>query len=268
MAKENSLDKLWDFTEPGLHGSGPYDKYFASHIGKRIKYSFIREYWDRDIAELTSAERMGSEKLDPMSYPLTQRDRDVFKKIKKVGIKRLMEFLDKVSNQDAADSFAKQADISPSDLKFVLRTVNKYLPFDTLMNKLVAEDDKKTLDYVARLKAVQCDHSLALLEAGRTKARRKKLAKEIGIPEGSLIDLVLRADMTRLRLSSAGSVQCNWAIGYKGIKMLQQADPDEFYTKTLEYYKNIFKGKPYDVTPENMKAHISRLKQVADIVEE
>lgn len=268
MKREKALGELWDFTEPGLHGFGPYNKYFASHIGKRIKYSFIREHWDRDIAELTSADRMGSDKLDPMSYPLTQRDRDVFIKIHKAGIKRLMEFLDKVSSQDAADSFAKQAGISPSDLKSVLRTVNKHLPFDILMNRLVAEDDRQTLGYIARLKAAKLDHSLALLEAGRTKGGRKKLAKETGIPEDAVLDLVRRADMSRLRLSSKGTVLCNWAIGYKGIKMLQQADPEKYYVKLLEYYTRTFKGKPYDVTAESMKGVKKRMKQVADIVEE
>jgi hypothetical protein len=268
MGIDKSLDQKWDFTEPGLHGFGAYNKYFNSHIGKRIKYSFIREHWDRDIAELMSADRMGTDKLDPMSYPLTQRDRDVFKKIKKSGIIGLMEFLDNVSNQDAADSFATQAGIQPSDVKLVLRTVNKYLPFDILMSRLVAEDDRQILDYVAGLKAVKCDHSLVLLESGRTKAGRKKLAKDSGIPEYAILDLVKRADISRFRLSGRGTVLCNWAIGYKGIKMLRQADPEEFYAKMMEYYKRTFKGKPYDWTPEGAKEYIFRMKQVADIVEE
>ncbi len=50
--------------------------------------------------------------------------------------------------------------------------------------------------------------------------------------------------------------------------MLRQADPDEFYAKTLEYYKRTFKEKPYDVTPESMKGLKMRMKKVADIVEE
>ena len=188
--------------------------------------------------------------------------------ISMAGVNRLMQFLDSVDSLEKAKQFCDTAGITADELKSLLRKIHRYLPVGAQMRQLVVKDDTEFQGYVDKLVSSKLGHSLALLEIGRTKEGRRQITKDTGIPEAAILDLVKRADLTRLHLMGGGMIRQCWSIGYKGLSDLQQANPDEYYARCQEYYSRNYKGMPYDFTLEGAHDVITRMKQVTDLIEE
>jgi len=246
----------------------PYNKWWKANIGKRIIYGFVREAWDRDIAEMSTLEILAAEKDSPTPVWLSQEDRAVLRRISNTGVERLMQFLDMVQSLEKAKQFCDKAGITADELKSLLRKVHKYLPFGAQMRQLVEKDDLEFQGYVDQLISRKLGYSFALLEIGRTREGRKQLSRDSVIPEPAVLDLVKRADLTRLSLMGGGMIRQSWAIGYKGLSDLKEATPDEYYARCREYYDRTSKGKPFDLTLKMANGHIARMKQAADLIEE
>lgn len=217
---------------------------------------------------MATLEILAVEEYDPVPARLSQEDREVLRRISDYGIDRLMQFLDMVDSLEKAKQFCDKAGITADELKSLLRKVHKYLPFGAQIRQLVEKDDTEFQGYIDKLVSLKLGHSLALLEIGRTREGRRQISKDIGIPESAVLDLVKRADLTRLHLVGGGSLKQLWAIGYKGLTTLKKADPDEYYARCQEYYSRNYKGMPYDFTLEGAYSVIARMKQARDLIEE
>lgn len=266
--KELGDQATWYFSEPSQKVQWPYNRWFRAFIDKRIRYSFVRQHWDREIEDLSSTKILKAEMYDPVAVRLDVADRAVFKRVRDADITRLMAFLDLVATQKAAEELCQKMGIAPDHLMELLQKIYKYLPQGVQMRQLVAPDDPVLQDCVNRLIVHKLGHSLALLEVGRTRQGRNQLVKETGIPEEILLDLVKRADLARLHLMARGMIQLSWELGYKGLAALKKADPEEYYTKCLAYFSKKFKGKPFDFSLKGAYSHVERMQQAAGILEE
>lgn len=258
----------WDLAKPGQRTRWPYNKWFKAHIVKRIRYAFVRDHWDREIGDMYTQDRLRAEPRDPGAVRLSDKDRDALRRVEAAGLNTLMEFLDWVATQESAKRLCETAGISPQDLMALLDKIRRYLPFGAQMRQLVAKDDLIVQEYVDRLTAQRLGFSLALLEIGRTREGRAQLVQQTGIPESAVLDLVRRADLTRLRLMSGGMVRQSWAMGYKGLAALQRATPEEYYARCAAYYGETAKGMPFDLTPQGVASHIARMRDAVTVVEE
>ncbi len=261
-------DTIWSFSEPGQKVQWPYNRWFSANIGKRIAYSFVREYWDRDLLELAAIERLTVETYDPVPVWLCQEDRMILAKAAQAGLLRLIELLELVAVRETAEAFCEKVEISPTDFKSFLRKSYKYLPTGAQMRQLVSEDDRdlqKTVDILASHKL---GFSLALLDTGRTREGRRRISIDTGIPEDVVLDLVRRADLTRMKLMGGGMVRVTWALGYTGLEELKQSTAEEYYTRAQKHYQETSKGKPFDMNFKNVQSHILRMQHEQAIVEE
>jgi len=268
MAKRIEHDPVWSFSDPEQRMQWPYNSWFRSFIGARICYSFVRTYWERDMAELVTLEKMSVEEQDPVPARLIGEDRQVFACILRAGYTRLMSWLDVVDDQAAAQTFCQQAGLAPQKFKGVLQKIYRYLPTGAQMRQLVDKEDALRQGYVDVLVKHRLGNSLALLEAGRKCIGRQQLAVQTGIAEPDILDLVRRADLTRLHLMGGGMVRTSWALGFKGLAALKRANAQDYYDACLAYYNRTAKGKPFDMTMQNCVSHIARMKTAMEIVEE
>jgi hypothetical protein len=268
MGQSEEGGATWDFAKPGQRTRWPYTKWYNAHIKKRIRYAFVRQGWDREIAELQTQERLKAEPHDPGAVRLSDEDRDTLCQVEMAGVGTLLEFLDWVCTQASAERFCETAEISPERLMALLDKLRKYLPFGTQMRQLVDKEDAEFQEYVDRLVAQRLGHSLALLEVGRTREGRAQLARETGIPEDAVLDLVRRADLTRLRLMAGGMVRQTWAMGYRGLAALQRTTPEEYYERCASYYAQTAKGMPFDLTRQGVVSHLARMRDAVTLVEE
>ena len=268
MSGNTDVDSEWDFSDPELHPQGPYDKWWKDTIAKRIKYKFVREVWDKDITEIAALKRFVIGDYDLVSTPITQEDRDVLYRIGEAGVETLMQLLDTVDTLEKAKQFCETAGITADELKSFLRKVHRYLPFGAQMRQLVAKEDTEYQSYVDRLVSAKLGHSLALLEIGRTREGRQRISKDIGTPEPAFLDLAKRAELTCLHVMGGGMIRQFWAIGYRGLTELRQANLDEYYARCQEYYARHYKGMPYDFTINGARDLITRMKRVPDLIKE
>ena len=174
MTKNTKAVSEWDLSAPPQQLQWPYSKWWKANIDKRTKYRFVREGWDRDIGELATLEILAVEEDDPVPARLSQQDRAVLRRINKVGVKRLMQFLDMVDSLEKAKKFCKETGISAEELKSILRQIHKYLPFGAQMRQLVEKDDTEFQGYIDKLISLKLGYSLALLDISRTREGRKQ----------------------------------------------------------------------------------------------
>ncbi len=244
----------WSFSKPGHRVQWPYNTWFGAHIRKRTKLAFVRELWDWDMA--TVAARCKSESA-----------RATLERVGTSGTSTLMPFLDAVGSVDAARASCNRAGIAPADLLEALRRIYKLLPFGAQMRQLVAAEDPAA-EHVVKLSKHRLAYSLAYLDVARAPAGRERVAIDTGIPSAVALDLAHRADFTRLWLMSGGAVRQLWALGYRSLRDLKAADPDDYYQRCVEYYERTSKGKPFDLTGETAESHIARLGRPEPLVEE
>ncbi len=257
---------VWSFSNPDQRVQWPYNKWYKAHIKKRIQYAFVRQLWDRDLLEVASLERLQDEPHDPVYVPLNEGDHATLKDIHQAGIATLMQLLDMVATKENAEVFCQKAGVDPDPLKDLLRKIYKYLPAGAQMRQLVAKEDATTQRYIDKLIEHKLGFSLALLDQGATKKDREELSKLTGIPEGALLDLVKRADMTRLGLMGGGMIRLSWALGYKGLAAYTDVTPEEYFTSCQNYYQQAGKGIAFDFTMKNVISHLERLKQATSMI--
>jgi predicted flap endonuclease-1-like 5' DNA nuclease len=73
-----------------------------------------------------------------------------------------------------------------------------------------------------------------LLEAGATKAGRKKLAAGSGIDEGKILDWVNMADLFRIKGVGPQFAELLEAAGVDTVKELKNRNADNLYAKLVE----------------------------------
>ncbi|MGC9353097.1 MAG: DUF4332 domain-containing protein, partial [Mariniphaga sp.] len=74
----------------------------------------------------------------------------------------------------------------------------------------------------------------SLLEAGATKAGRKKLAADSGIDEGKLLDWVNMADLFRIKGIGSQFAELLKAAGVDTVKELRNRNAENLHTKLVE----------------------------------
>jgi len=88
MATKSDEESLWSFSKPGQRIQWPYDRWFKDYIGKRIRYGFVRKFWDCPLTRLHEAAN-------------SDHDQETILKISSLGIANLLQLLDAVSTMKA-----------------------------------------------------------------------------------------------------------------------------------------------------------------------
>jgi len=96
-----------------------------------------------------------------------------------------------------------------------------------------------------------------LLEAGATKAGRKKLAADSGIDEGKILDWVNMADLFRIKGIASQFAELLKAAGVDTVKELRTRNAENLYTKLVEVQEE-----------KKITRAVPALKQVTDFVEQ
>lgn len=96
-----------------------------------------------------------------------------------------------------------------------------------------------------------------LLEAGATKAGRKKLAADSGIDEGKILDWVNMADLFRIKGIASQFAELLKAAGVDTVKELRNRNSENLYAKLVEVQEE-----------KKITRAVPALKQVTDFVEQ
>ncbi len=103
-------------------------------------------------------------------------------------------------------------------------------------------DDPPTNAVLKQLGALGVRTNLQLLQQGITPAGRRLLAGMSGIPVQVILELVNRADFSRLPWASKATISNIIGAGYGSIEKLVNANPEWLYADFFAYGKSIGKN--------------------------
>lgn len=119
-------------------------------------------------------------------------------------------------------------------LNYLFRWV---LPFRAPVRELIDLDDAAQAGFLPTLKEHHLTTNLDLLEAGRTRAGRARLARATGLPLAWVTRLVHRADISRLAYVRGKSVKYLCEGGYDTLAKLAAADLPKMEAGLERYFE-------------------------------
>jgi hypothetical protein len=123
-------------------------------------------------------------------------------------------------------------------LKFL---VYWFIPAEKYLSGLV-RDDPDVTNTIKILAELGLRTNLQLLQQGLTPPRRQSLAEQSGLSVEVVLELVNRADFSRLPWASKATISNLIGAGYGSLAQLADADPDKLYADFFRYGNSIGKN--------------------------
>ena len=218
---------------------------------KVLSYDFVQKYYNHNMKEAKGyvGRLLG---YDQKYAAYIVRLTDAFEKLDRLNVENYTALVQRVRDREKCESFLSHAELSFEDFISALNYIFRWvLPFrNVYLSQLVDTGNEVHKKYVERLREHGIKFNLDILEYGRTKEGRMKLAREIGIPEDFLFDLVNRADLTRLPYMNKQTVNHLCGAGYSTIDELARVDVWKLKKDMKSYFgkKEIRLGSFIDIT--------------------
>jgi hypothetical protein len=104
---------------------------------------------------------------------------------------------------------------------------------------LIDKENHSQKEYITALRTNNIRFTLDVLEIGRTKEGRVKIAIKTGVPEDFIAELVNRADFTRMPYISGKTVWHYFTGGYNSLEKLVNSDLDKLREDMTKYFDSI-----------------------------
>jgi hypothetical protein len=187
-----------------------------------------------------------------------------FQRLQNRGIRYLFDLITRVDTRESLEAFVDLTGFSASEIVSMLRFMLYWvLPKKMTLRELV-EDSPEMLKAIAALRKIKAGTNLELLEAGHTPEGRRALAEASGVPEATILDLVQRADFSRMPYSRGATV-CNYKnAGYASLAQLAATDLqtvlDDFDRYGAQVGKNLKIGMEVD-NGHHIANHLPKIVQ-------
>lgn len=208
-----------------------------------FRYPFVGEIFNFALPELAAytTRLLGG---DPrgrysgyLSSLLSSLDR-----LQQAEVADIQDLVARVETPERFERFSEQSGISVTDLVAVLKYLIYWvIPGEKYLSGLVREDPLFS-QAIQALRAAGIRTNLELLQAGRTPAGRQTLAEASGLPAAVILDLVHRADFSRLPWASKATISNIIGSGCASLAQLASADPEQLYAAFFRYGQSIGKN--------------------------
>jgi hypothetical protein len=247
----------------------PYDDFVSHYILKPLKFSFVQRHYDRPLAEFVR------ELPDLMHHFSTIHGpggdawlAETVGQIEAAGIHDLYPFLDRVATRSLAERFLDISGMPQNSLMEWLDYLKQWwFPYPATLRQVVEEDGDPLLDAVlAQLKAAKIANGFTLLDAAAEPLGRAELARQLGIDEAVLLDLVHRIDVSRVPYTSGGAVKRLWMMGYRSLADIRTADPQEYAERIEAYFAAGGKGTTFDARMPTILGFLQDARHAPEVV--
>jgi hypothetical protein len=204
-----------------------------------LSYDFVRKYYNHSMnqAKNYTTRLLGAYPGGIGEYKKLNK---AFKQLDSLGVKNYLEFMHHVETKEKLEKFHSEAGLSIQEIIRAIKCLFYWiLPSKKYLRELIDADNQKHLKYVTTLRENGLRFTLDILEKGRTKEGRQRIAKETGIPEDFIYDLANRADFTRMPFISGKTVKHYFCGGYNSLEKLASADLDELTEDMAKYLSSI-----------------------------
>jgi len=213
---------------------------------KVLSYNFVQQYYSHTMKEAGSYLRRLLE-YNPKYEEYMTRLSDNFQKLDSLKIQNYGDLVHKVETKEKCEEFLRSTRTSFEELISTLNYIFRWvLPFrNVYLSQLVETNNEPQKTYISELRKCNIRFNLDILEHARTKEGRIKLSEETEIPEAFILDLVNRADLTRLPYMSRKTVDHLCNAGYTSIDKLARV----YAEKLKEDMKTYFDEKGIKLGP-------------------
>jgi hypothetical protein len=157
-------------------------------------------------------------------------------------VENVIDLKARVETREKLESFVKLSGVDALNIIIALKyLIYWFIPGEKYLSGLV-RDNPYIQDALKVLGGLDVRTNLELLRQGITAAGRKSLAELSGLPEQVIVDLVNRADFSRMPWASKATISNIIGAGYGSLSKLATTDPERLYADFFRYGKSIGKN--------------------------
>ncbi len=207
-----------------------------------LDYAFVREYYNHTMQEaVTYSVRIRQGYLqNGREAAFIGEISGHFRKLDLLGIRDYLDLVQRVDTREKCEAFLRERGFSFDALIQVLGYLFRWvLPFKCPVRELVdtiAGADKACMEV---LKAHRISSNLDVLERCRTMVGRVTFSRETGMPESFILELVHRADISRLAYVRGKTIKHLSGGGYDTLGKIASADIKKMEADMTAYYATI-----------------------------
>ena len=202
-----------------------------------LSYNFIQEHYNHNMQEASSYVRKLMGYNQKYKEPI-QKLTGIFKTLEKAEIKDYTDLVHMVETREKCVKFTENTKILFRDLIYVLNYIFRWvLPFrNVYLRQLIDSDNESHIVYVKKLRDQDIKFNLDAVECCRTIEGRAKLSEKARIPEDFILDLVNRADLTRLPYMNKKTVEHLCNAGYNNVYKLAKVEAARLREDMKSYF--------------------------------
>jgi len=207
---------------------------------KTLSYNFIQEHYNHNMEEACNYVRklLG---YNPKYEASIKRLTSTFKSLGDAKTKNYTDLIEKIETRESCENFLKITKIQFRDLISVLNYIFRWvLPFrNVYLRQLIDSGNESHMVYVKILKEHSLRFNLDILECCRTCEGRAKLSEKARIPEDFILDLVNRADLTRLPYMNKKTVEHLCNARYDNVDKLAKVEAGKLREDMKSYFNKV-----------------------------
>jgi hypothetical protein len=210
-----------------------------------LDYGFVQEHYGHTMGEAASY----SEKIQRNCLQNGREASfigemiDHFKSLDKLGIRNYPDWVRQVDTRTKCELFLRKTGFDFGAFIQMLNYLFRWvLPFRCSVRELLDMDDETGMAYLGTLKERKLTSNLSVLENCRTGTGRTALVEETGMPETFILELVHRADLSRLAYVRGKTIKHLCGGGYDTLDKLANADMRKMETDMTSYYRTLGKS--------------------------
>lgn len=250
----------WDKVQKALSPIKDFED-LSHRLYASFGYPFVSETFNFSLPDLVryTEQLLGGDTRQRYTDYLTHLT-GIFAELHAAGVTDLRILIAKAESRSALEQFTDRSGVAAPDTVSVLKyLVYWFIPMEKNFASLVPDDLK---DSATALRTAGIRTNLDLLERGRTSARRADLAAASALTESAALELVHRADLSRMPWASKATINNFVGAGYGSVAKLAKAPTEQLYADFFRYGQSI--GKNLKLGNEIENSH--RIAKIIPII--
>ncbi len=205
-------------------------------------YPFVCQAYDFSLPELAAYTRrlLGG---DPRQRYADYADElvDAIAKLERAGVKGILDLIARVDGRDRLEVFCRQNGLPAMLLASVLKYLTYWVVPKAKPLAQLARDEPAMGEAIRVLTGLGVRTNLDLVQQGLTPAGRGALAASSGLTEQVILEMVNRADLSRLPWASKATISNIVGAGYGSLERLAKAESEQLIEDYFAYGRSIGK---------------------------
>lgn len=232
----------WDEVQKIIYPIKSYED-LCRRLGISFEFAFVRAAYNFQLPELEHyTQRLLLEDSRNRYKVYASQLIGTMAELKKSGIQNVLDLKERTRDREHMELFTSQVGIPAPKIALLLQyLVYWVIPGEKYLSGLV-RNEPAIQESITVLHTAGFRTNLELLQAGLTTKARKVIVEKTRLAYSVILDLVNRADFSRLPWASKATISNIIGAGYGSLAELAKADPEQLYTDFMAYGKSIGKN--------------------------